>query len=1233
MAGEELINRIVDRNAVKEDYDYTVGLVESIDKMIVDTNRRLAAMQKGGGPATSGEARAQTDELAGSSKKLLDIQQQLARETERRAAAEKAMAEGLSASQAATRVQTALLKAQAVAVSELVTPYARLKAQVFVAQEAAKNAGAAVIELTARFGENADQVKVAQGEYDKLRSKGLQLTESLKKLESSVGDNRRNVGNYVGAIQMLKPALDEVRAKLATLTAEGQKSSKEFNDLSRVEQHLSQVVSQQAEGYASLTAEIRAAEKVLADMYSAGLSGTEAFKSMDNEIRKLHVDLNEFHKRQQLLENDAPVLTTLAFAAKGLGGAYAAAMGAQSLFADGNEHLEKELNKLVAVMTFIQGLMEVTDLLKQTDAVLTAAQAAQEKFYAGTIAAKNYALKLFVGNQVAANAATEASIPAAEGAAAAAEEQTAATEGLALGEAEATTGAVLLEAALTALGIGAIIAVIIGIVAAFKAWTSSTEDEVAALKELAEAQKAVTEANRAYRESLDAGGDKQADNLKKQLAIMQAAGKDQYAILAQQQAIAEHDANTAHGPARDNSKSVQQDRLQQYQHFAMEYAHATSLMRDADQHFSDTGEESWKATSDGWKTIAEAQKTAMEAIKEQYDDGEKANKDYQEAIDAQAVIAAEAAKMHQEDQTKFTELSAKNRYQAIIDANEKILADDRSTEAKRSAALRATAAAQRGIISSGLAATLADPTTTTSAGGGADQARATAAAQREKIDKDLQTALFKNHEDFRLRDLQATYDTERARLEFISATEEKISQDNKKTLNDRLAAYAGYVEMQKKLVDLDYDYQTAKAPLLTEAQKGTLNEQRTTKKAQVDQGAARQVPQIAKEALDTNFKNTGLTADTQGIDAEIQAYQKLNAQLKAGEIDTKEYAEAREKLENSSATKALEAQTSALEMLRAAYIASGLDEREIDKQIAENKLAMIKKVGDADEKAAAKKKANEAEGAKLTQDLVGKTSDLIFSLMDDQVERQKNALRKQEDQAEASAAFQINQVAQMNLSDQERADRVRLIQAEEQVQKENFARQQRKLDQEKAKFDKAASITRIIEATAVAATTALSYGPVAGEIFAALIIAAGAVELAKVAAQPIPQYAGGTGISGTPRAGLARVSERGPELGILPGGQQFMTPGRESLMNLPKGTRIIPHDEVAGYLGDDYTGDLRFLTGRSDNIGGAQLAQLTAAVNKQTDKIVKGLERLDQKPPIVNIRLDSNWTNYLSKNT
>src|SRR5690606_34901080 len=53
----------------------------------------------------------------------------------------------------------------------------------------------------------------------------------------------------------------------------------------------------------------------------------------------------------------------------------------------------------------------------------------------------------------------------------------------------------------------------------------------------------------------------------------------------------------------------------------------------------------------------------------------------------------------------------------------------------------------------------------------------------------------------------------------------------------------------------------------------------------------------------------------------------------------------------------------------------------------------------------------------------------------------------------------------------------------------------------------------------------------------------------------------GTPTSGHP-GGLAVVGERGSELITLPDGRSFLSPGTHTLLNLPRGTHVIPHHET-----------------------------------------------------------------------
>lgn len=77
------------------------------------------------------------------------------------------------------------------------------------------------------------------------------------------------------------------------------------------------------------------------------------------------------------------------------------------------------------------------------------------------------------------------------------------------------------------------------------------------------------------------------------------------------------------------------------------------------------------------------------------------------------------------------------------------------------------------------------------------------------------------------------------------------------------------------------------------------------------------------------------------------------------------------------------------------------------------------------------------------------------------------------------------------------------------------------------------------------------------------IIAMGALQMAAVASKPLPQYAKGTKYS---QSGPAIVGEKGRELMISPSGQVGLTGSSAELVNLQRGTKIIPAGETATIL-------------------------------------------------------------------
>ena len=145
-----------------------------------------------------------------------------------------------------------------------------------------------------------------------------------------------------------------------------------------------------------------------------------------------------------------------------------------------------------------------------------------------------------------------------------------------------------------------------------------------------------------------------------------------------------------------------------------------------------------------------------------------------------------------------------------------------------------------------------------------------------------------------------------------------------------------------------------------------------------------------------------------------------------------------------------------------------------------------------------------------------------------------------------------NKIAQAQLTAKFRED-------EKRAQKEMLT-----LKRKEAEFDKVAAEASVVfnTAKAIMKDVAMFY-ETAGEPFAAIDAAVGAIQLAAIQARPLPSYEfGTTGHSG----GKAVVGEAGFELYKTPGGKVGFTPDHASIMELPKGTQVNTHDETLQLL-------------------------------------------------------------------
>lgn len=122
---------------------------------------------------------------------------------------------------------------------------------------------------------------------------------------------------------------------------------------------------------------------------------------------------------------------------------------------------------------------------------------------------------------------------------------------------------------------------------------------------------------------------------------------------------------------------------------------------------------------------------------------------------------------------------------------------------------------------------------------------------------------------------------------------------------------------------------------------------------------------------------------------------------------------------------------------------------------------------------------------------------------------------------------------------------------------EKFAKAKAKIQRKQAVADKLNAAFNVILNTAMGIANAAS--KIVTLPLVPFIAALGAIQLATVLAKPIPQYAKGTNYA---HGGPSIVGEKGSELIVDPSGKMSLSGNSAELVNLQRGTKIIPSDET-----------------------------------------------------------------------
>lgn len=306
----------------------------------------------------------------------------------------------------------------------------------------------------------------------------------------------------------------------------------------------------------------------------------------------------------------------------------------------------------------------------------------------------------------------------------------------------------------------------------------------------------------------------------------------------------------------------------------------------------------------------------------------------------------------------------------------------------------------------------------------------------------------------------------------------------------------------------------------------------------------------------------------QAKEADIQA---LTEQYESGLIQTAEYQQRKKDIEDGYAQASVQDQINLASDLIAVKKEFNKDTSKDEIELAKLQIRLAELVTGKKIEGIEKEKAKRKELNAAIKQLADEAANFIVALVDAGFTNRKNQIEAQKEDLEKQTQQEIDAVDRSLGTEQEKADKIAVIKAKQQSQNESFARQQKKIDVEKAKFDKAVAIARIIENTAIGVTGALARFNVP---LAILIGALGAVQLGTVLAQPIPQYAKGTK---NHKGGLSIIGEEGAEKVDLPNGKSFISASTAQLINLPAGTKVTPHGETMRMIGKP--DDLQRFTG------------------------------------------------------
>lgn len=235
---------------------------------------------------------------------------------------------------------------------------------------------------------------------------------------------------------------------------------------------------------------------------------------------------------------------------------------------------------------------------------------------------------------------------------------------------------------------------------------------------------------------------------------------------------------------------------------------------------------------------------------------------------------------------------------------------------------------------------------------------------------------------------------------------------------------------------------------------------------------------------------------------------------------------------------------------------------------AKDELDLIRENLDANEKIWAREEEEEKKllDAKLQNlntlaDAIRNTTEILSAISDIQYSREILKINERDKALENSYDNEKKAIEASGYSKEKKEKMMMELDAKREQQRKQIDRERITAERKRAMQQKAFDVAGIITATALATVKQLAATPLpAGAPFVALVLAAGAAQLARAIAAPLPQYKHGTKDH---KGGLAIVGDGGEsELVVEPSGNAYMTAAKATIMDLPAHTQVFNQEQM-----------------------------------------------------------------------